>query len=78
MMCPYGSGWMIVFSRFGSSNVVRSPGFAPATGSRRALSGFDNFADSVETSPTMRASGLAVTSPGNGARQWSVDCLTLG
>ena len=52
----YGSDWITVFTRFGSSNVVRSPGFAPATGRRRALSGFDNLADSVATSPMMRAS----------------------
>jgi hypothetical protein len=47
----YGSGWMTALTRFGLSKAVMSPGLAPATGSRRALSGFDNFAESVATSP---------------------------
>lgn len=67
MMCPHCSGWMTVFSRFGSSNFAQSPVFAPATGSRRTLSGFDNFADSVATSPMMRASWSGVMSAASGS-----------
>jgi hypothetical protein len=65
MMCLYGSGLIIVFTRLGSSNVVRSPGFTRANGNRGVINGFDNFADTVAASPTMRAGGLAVTSSGN-------------
>src|ERR1700687_3416349 len=62
----HGSGWITVFTKFGSSNVVRSAGLALAKGSRRALSGFDHFTERLAMSPIMRASWSAVTSPGSG------------
>jgi hypothetical protein len=59
----YGKGWITVFTRLGASNVVRSPGFSPAAGSRRARSDFDQFTKTLAISSIMCTSCSPLAPP---------------
>src|SRR5258707_4539143 len=66
LLLRQGSGWMVVLKRNGSSNSVRSPGFLPGMGWRRAERGLFHLTASEATSEKMRFIWSRVTSPGRG------------